>query len=296
MATLLGTQLNTFDLETVGGSNSVNDFRLSLDSASAVTTTDMTGKSVVYMTPLTGNRISLYTGSAWSILTSSQVSYTLSALTSDRPYDLFAYNSGGTLTLEAVAWTNDTTRATALAYQDGIACKTGTLTKRYVGTFRTTSTTTTEDSIAKRFLFNANNRALRSMSVVETTDSWTYASTTWRSANNSTTNRLQFVLGLAEAPVKARVLVMANYNGGRFNCGVALDATNANHARLTLYQQQGAAGFYAFGHAEYVASPAVGFHYLQWVEVTDGGTATYYGDAGSAGDLAQSGIMGEVWA
>ncbi len=45
-------------------------------------------------------------------------------------------DSSGTPTLEALVWTNDTTRATALVRQDGVWSKTGALTRRYLGTVR----------------------------------------------------------------------------------------------------------------------------------------------------------------
>ena len=44
----------------------------------------------------------------------------LGTLTSGKPYDVFGYISGGALALELLAWTNDTTRATAVTLQDVI--------------------------------------------------------------------------------------------------------------------------------------------------------------------------------
>lgn len=137
--------------------------RLTLTSGTAVTVGDVTGATNVYFTPYGGNRISLYTGSAWEIVEFAETTEALGTLTSGLNYDVFGYNNGGTLDLEKVAWTNDTTRATALVLQDGVLVKSGATTRRFLGTFRTTSTTATEDSVTKRFLSNYYNRQTRGM-------------------------------------------------------------------------------------------------------------------------------------
>jgi hypothetical protein len=71
----------------------------------------------------------------------SEVSASLSGLTPNTNYDVLGYNNSGTLALDLVAWTNGTTRATALARQDGVLVKSGATTRRYLGTLRTTGTT-----------------------------------------------------------------------------------------------------------------------------------------------------------
>jgi hypothetical protein len=201
-------------------------------------------------------------------------------LTSGLPYDVFAYNNGGVLALEFLAWTNGTTRATALVRQDGVWCKTGVLTRRYVGTFYTTSTTATEDSLLKRFLFNADNRARRKLSVTaDSVGDWTYTTAAWRSANNSTANRIQCVIGLSEDLVIATVSQRVT-NGGIVGVanGIGVDSTSANNAG----QVGGTAtGNYPFVTACYTGWPGVGFHYLQWLEYsTAAGTTTWNGDNG----------------
>src|SRR3990167_7040004 len=125
----------------------VCDGRLTLTSGTPVTTADVTGATSIYFAPFKGNRIGLYDGSsAWAIYTFTELTLALGTLTSGLPYDVFAYDSSGTVTLEALAWTNGTTRATALTTQNGVLVKTGATTRRYLGTFYTTATTTTESS------------------------------------------------------------------------------------------------------------------------------------------------------
>lgn len=295
MATL--GSLSTATKFGTGAIASLNDFRLTLTSGTPVTTADVTGATTLYLSPYVGNNIALYDGSAWQILSSAEVSIALGTLVDATNYDVFAYDNAGTLTLELLAWTNDTTRATALVRQDGVWSKTGALTRRYVGTIRTTATTTTEDSVAKRFVWNASNRNLRKMRVVEGTDSWTYTTAAWRSANNSAANRLQYVQGLSEEPVSARVLACsANASGNPSRrAGVGVDVTNASSSDLMVDNNQNT-GPTASTVTFYSGWPGIGFHFLQWVEYSDAsGTTTWYGDAGAA-DVIQSGILGEVMA
>jgi hypothetical protein len=135
--------------------------RLTLLSGTPIPTADVTGSTNVYFTPYNGSTVCLYNGSGWQAFSFTETTLALGTVTSGANYDVFLYNNSGTLTLESVIWTNDTTRATALATQDGVYCKSGTLTHLYLGTFRTTSTTTTEDSEAQGFLFNAFNQRPR---------------------------------------------------------------------------------------------------------------------------------------
>lgn len=113
----------------------LNDFRLTLTSGTPVTTSDVTNASTIYCSPFSGNLISLYDGSNWVTYSSNEFSLALGTLTNATPYDVFCYSNSGVPTLEFLAWTNTTTRATNLVYQDGILCKSGALTRRYLGTF-----------------------------------------------------------------------------------------------------------------------------------------------------------------
>ena len=163
--------------------------RLTLTSGTPVTTADVTNATSIYFSPFRGNRIALYDGSSsWNMRTFSELTLALGTLTANLPYDIFAYDNSGTVALRsAVAWTNTTTRATALTTQNGCLVKTGATTDRYLGTFYTSSTTQTQDSATQRFLWNYYNRVRKPMSCTDGTDSWTYTTTTWRQANNSTT-------------------------------------------------------------------------------------------------------------
>lgn len=176
--------------------NGIADGRLTLTSGTPVTIGDVTAATAIYYTPYKGNKIALYNGTFWQLFKFSELTLSLSALTADKNYDVFVYNNSGTLTLESLIWTNDSTRATALVRQDGVLIKSGATSRRYLGTFRTTGTTgQTEDSNANRFLFDGVTPILRTLYKTEATASWTYATATWRPWNNSVANRVSFVVG-----------------------------------------------------------------------------------------------------
>src|SRR3990167_3335120 len=206
--------------------------RLTLTSGIPVTTSDVTGASTIYFSPYLGNIVTLFVDGRWRPYEFNEISKTLTSLTSGLPYDVFLYYDGS-LNLEFVAWTNGTTRATNLTVQNGSLVKSGDSTRLYLGTFYTTGTTTTEDSNTKRFVFNHYNRAQRTLLKTESTNSWTYNSTTWRSFNNSTANRVEVVIGVAEVMLELDALAHATPGSGSWcMVGICEDNTNANNADL----------------------------------------------------------------
>ena len=97
----------------------------------------------------------------------------------------------------STAWTSDTARADAIQYVNGVPLKSGTLTRRFVGTIRTMSPTTVEDSQNRRFVWNFDNQVQRPLYKTTGTGlSHTYTTAAWRSWNNDTSQRVEVVLGL----------------------------------------------------------------------------------------------------
>ncbi len=268
--------------------------RLTLTTATPVTTSDVTAAGTLYLTPYKGNQIWLYDGSAqWNLFNLTEISLALS-LTSGKPYDIWCYDNAGTPTLEALVWTNDTTRATALALQNGILVKSGATTRRYVGSIYASGANTTEDSLAKRYVFNYYNRVQRSMVVKEATNTWNYTTATWRQANGAAANQLDFIVGVSEDTIKCDVMGSATNDTGnvRVSVGVGLDVTNA-FSGLTGGTSAGA-GSRCSPTASYNGYPGVGRHILTWLEISAAtGTTTWTGDAG--GTDFQSGISGSVF-
>jgi hypothetical protein len=185
-------------------------------------------------------------------------------------------------------------RQTALTTQNGVQVKSGATTRRYLGTFMTTSTTTTEDSVAKRFVWNNHNRIERVMSAVDTTNTWTYSTAAYRQSNNSSANQVAFILGLSENAVNASVSSAAASSTSTYRVvrtGVGLDSTITNSA--TTYD-------IAYGNnvqvmalkADYRGYPSLGYHALVWIEYGNGtDTQTWYGDGTST---TQQGILGNI--
>jgi len=282
------------------GGASVCEARLTTETGVAISTSDRTAQATIYLTKFRGNRISVYAGGQWSVRAlSSDLSLSLSGLTSGKPYDVFIYDNSGTLTLESLVWTNDTTRATALTTQDGVLVKSGDATRRYLGTFYANATGQTADSLTSRYLWNYYNRVERPMRRLESTNNWGYETNTWRQANGSSSNQLNFIAGVAEDMVECQVACMltgssANTATGG-GVGIGLSSTSAlatgvlrttNTAKDTEEPVPMTASLRTF--------PAVGRNYLAWLEygVTDG---VFIGDtSGVSGADPQSGIHGTV--
>lgn len=269
--------------------------RLTLTTAVAVTTSDVTGASTVYYTSDRGGVVPISDGTTCNVIKFSEISIALSSLTSGANYDVFVKNVSGTATLELSAvWTNDTTRADAIARDticSGLLVKSSAHTRTLLGTLRTTGTSTTEDSLAKRFVSNLPDASRpRDLLVTDATSSWTYATNTWRAARGQTSNAFEFVTMDARR-VEADVMVDVQGGGVGFASGVGIDSTSANSA-----QRRGVAagtGFYFPSLASYAGYPGLGYHKLTWLEIAYSGvTVTAYG----APDAAQAaGMAGRIW-
>jgi hypothetical protein len=261
----------------------VAEGRLTLTSGTPVTTADVTGATSIYFAPYDGNRIALYDGSsAWNVRTFTQITIALGTLTDAKPYDLFAYDNSGTVTFDSpVAWTNSTTRATALTTQDGVLVKTGATTRRYIGTFFTTATTTTEDSGAKRFVWNYYHRAVKNLKRIDS-GSWTYTTATIRQAGGDTSNQVSVVQGVAEDAVSMTVIGLSSNSTASVARGtfIGVDSTSAAHAdSISAYNgQTGVAGAYTpMGPASLQTMLAAGLHDIVWLEYSAAtGTTTWY--------------------
>jgi hypothetical protein len=278
--------------------------RLTLTTAVPVTTADVLAATTIYFTPYKGNRIALYNGSTgWILRTFSELSLAVPATTSQM-YDMFAFDNSGVVAIEALAWTNDTTRATALVLQNGVLVKSGATTRRYIGSFRTTTVSgQTEDSLAKRYVWNYYNRVRRAMrAALETTDSWTYTTATFRQANANAANQLDFIIGVSEDLIEALVAASAANSqaaaaSSKKIVSVGLDSTTtaSSDAINSLDSPVGSTASPANSiFSRYKGNPPAGRHFLAWLEYSEAvGTGVWYGDSGLPG-ISQSGISGEL--
>lgn len=286
------------DSARVDNANALNmcEGRLTLTTGVPVTTADVLAAETLYFTPYKGNRIALYDGTNWVMRSFSEISIDVPDATS--MYDVFAYDNAGTVTLELLAWTNDTTPV-ARAAQNGVLVKTGALTRRYLGSFYSTTAGNgqIEDSFANRFLWNYYNRVRRPMRVLEATNTWAYGTATVRQANGAAGNQLNFCIGFSEDLVDAVVMASCSSTvaGRNIQVGVGLDSTTAFTTGGLFPAVNTYIGTYATViPAAWKGYPGVGKHYLAWLEYGSGGDVTWYGD-NNAPTLQQSGIHGELW-
>jgi len=273
--------------------------RLTLESNVPVSYSDQTAKTTIYYTPYMGNKLSLYntTTGLWTVHEFAQLSHSLSGETADKNYDIFAKSTNGVVSLEALIWTADTTRATALVLQDGVYCKTGALDQRYIGTYRITGTTgQCEDSYAKRLVWNAYNQVDRALYYLPSADSWSGAGATIRQANNTAANKIEAVAGLdTTASITVDNWVMCSCDAAAVSTymavGIGESSTTANATGTIVMAATPVVAGYTFTSSAHLKKhKSEGYHYYAMLESnTAAGTTTWYGDNGAP--LArQSGI------
>lgn len=269
--------------------------RLTLTSGVPVTTADVTAAGTLYFTPMLSGQIALYTSGAWSVRSTAEISLALS-LTSGKVYDVFAYWTGSAVALElSAAWTNSTTRADALAQQDGVTVKSADHTRRWVGTIAASGTNTTEDSKANRLVWNVQNQVPRFLDVVEATTSWSDSTTSFRPANNNAANAVQWVAGYAHVEVDLEVIAFVVCSGNTSTVGVGIDSTTVNSA-LTSAPTEVGSGPGSNAKATYRGYPGLGLHKATWLEYVNQSTSTWYGNTTGGGTPrnGQSGMTGVV--
>jgi hypothetical protein len=274
--------------------------RLTLTTALPVTTADVTAAGTLYYTPYIHNQVPLYDGAAtWTRRTFAEISIAVPAV-ANQMYDVFVYDNAGTAALELLAWTNDTTRATALVKQDGRWVKTGATTRLYVGSFRTTTVVSqTEDSKSNRLVWNFYNRQRRPLARQETTASWTYTTATHRQANAAAANQVAVVIGVAEAEVDLTVRTMTSNTSAGVAAVVSIGedstTTPSTSGEYGYVMTQVVGQIVPSGSGRFRKFPAVGYHFYAWLEYSIAtGTTTFYGTVTLGTTLAVSGLVGTV--
>lgn len=271
---------------------SIVNGRLTLTTGVPVTTADVTAATTLYFAPYQGNQVALYTGTRWVVVTFAQLSIAVPATTATM-YDVFLDYNGGTPQLAVTAWTNDTTRATALTTQDGVYVQTGNLDWRYLGSVRTTAVSgTLTDSESYRGVWNYYNRVATAVRRLETTASWTYASATIRQANNDAANQIGIVCGVSEDELQLRLQsTFSNGSAGNgASVGIGQNSTSTYVATQALSSASAPnVGYYTPIAATLDVYPSVGYSYFPWNEYSAAGTTTFLG---VTANVAQSGLTG----
>ena len=114
----------------------------------------------------------LFRSANWSLFTTSGTSVSLatSAIASNGMYDIYCYNNAGVPALElSTVWTDINTRADAIQYINGVPVKSGTTTRRLIGTVYGRNSGVVDDGLQYRHVWNWDNRVTRPMYFREAT-------------------------------------------------------------------------------------------------------------------------------
>jgi hypothetical protein len=295
--------------------------RLTLVSGTPVVTSDQAAKTTIYYTPYAGSVAPFWDGTSWTLIGLAELSLALDSSSghtgyhqSGKNFDLFLdANSGTPRLVSGPAWTNDTTRASDIARQNGVWLNAASMTARFgtnsgdtatiaasratwVGTFRASADGQTEyvrggigsgGASARLLLWNAYNRVPVGVVIGDSDDSWSKTSSGTRSANASDSMRCSFVTGLAEDEAFASYSDSGKPGTGAFiSAGVGFDS-NTTFSGRTGFQNNASNAAPIFGD---LTTVAMGFHYFQALEYSsNNNTATFYGDSGVP-PIAQNGL------
>ena len=259
--------------------------RLSMQSGTAVTTTDMHSGTSLWYNPHIHDMLSLWDGSKIVPVQFAPTAISLAGLSGTSSFDVFTYLNSGVPAYETSMWTSPTVRAVDISMQNGRKCKVGDATRLYLGSFYTSSGGQTDDSVIKRNVWNRYNQKIRPVYKADITGSWTYETTSWRNANNSAANRIEYTCGLiGEGGLVMSACCAVGIDSG-ISVGVSIaENGTAPHAstdrEYATNYNSAAAVTYSMASAGLCLSGATGFNYYQWVELggNSSGTTTFYGE------------------
>lgn len=287
--------------------------RLTLTSATPVLSADVSGATTVYYTPYVSDLIPIYSA-YFAPYVFTELSLALDSNSghtgyhqSGKNFDLFVFNDSGTIRLgTGPAWSSDTSRGTGagtteLERKNGIWTNKVSATMRfgsgagntvsvaanqgtYVGTMRATAngqtamvfkpSATGGGNANVLGLYNAYHRVRVQAMSRDSTSNWTYATTTWRSADNNANNRISFVDGLQTSAIDALYQVGVDVTGsGAGLIGVNLDSTSA--APGIVGQSNTSSTTNTIARESF--APQLGFHFIQAMEYSAGATTTFRG-------------------
>ncbi len=252
------------------------DGRLTLTSGDPEGVATVTGGATLYYSPHAGNKLALYGGASWGLYGFAETSLSLSGLAANTNYDIFAYYNGTAVTLEAVAWSSASARATALALQDGVYVKSGNTTRRYLGTIRTTATAgTCADSIYQRFVWNCYHQIDAPGKSYNSNTSWSCTASSTQECNaGSGLIRFECVMGL---PGHIHLNQLGTLGSGsstttKIYTGAAKDSTTVADVGITYYASNVLASISLGG---WTSATDIGYHYVTMTEsVTSATTGT----------------------
>lgn len=212
----------------------VADVRLSLHATDAMG--EGTAAGTIYLHRFEGRNLAIYNGVNWELVTvpATPASVAFSGLSASTVYDVFGYSSGGTVALETIAWSTTVTRATALALQDGVWCKSTQLTRRYLGSFYLDGSkqATDANAAARLDVWNLHNRVMRCAEIEVVGGAWSHAVNGSRRPNGSASYDVQVLRGLDLDAVQAqwtvRIQTPAGPSSSQESAGLGADGSGWN--------------------------------------------------------------------
>lgn len=286
-----------------GGGGTGCNLRMSLSSSNPYDT-NSSAAATLYIHPIyDGNVDVLVSGVKTTINVPSAISIDLTtyATTGSKPYDVFVKeDGGGGITFELIAWTNDSTRATALVWDTtlGYFAASGATNKRYLGTFYTDAAGSACTSTAAiRHLENALNKIRMDIDcVIARNTNYSTTSGSWTAVNSNTTigqGKFSWIEGLpqkvADFSWKMPYLYGA-YSPYFAHAGLGYDGSNPS-----TYINDVIAGDAGGSVATYFPTSirfhppgglAVGHHTAQKM---------FYNAGSSTTQLMDDGIVGDYW-
>ena len=276
--------------------------RLTLTSNTPVMTADALAATSVYYTPYQGNIVPVYDGANMQSYTFGQLTMALNSSnqTSGHIYDLFAFLNSSVVTIGAgPAWSSSTSRGTGagtteLQQIDGLWVNANTITLKngsttysnipvgqatYLGSVYMTANGQTQFNIKPAAAsggtnnivgtWNAYNR-VSLKTLCRDSSGYTYATNTWRKADNNANNRISFLDGLGQSSVAATFInsVGTATASAQVYIGINLNSTSAtpNLISFAASPTSTLADNYTMLVCEEAFPPALGFNYYQAME------------------------------
>lgn len=266
----------------------VNGLRLTPQTGVAVPVGNSAGITNIYLTPYKSNAIALYSGTAWTVRTTAEITLAITGRTALLPVDIFASWDGTAVVLEVLDWTNATTRATTLTRVDGVWTKTGDSTRRYVGTFLPRSATTADwitnldlngaGTPLRMDIWNVDNQVPIGFTMVDSGAPFAWTANAIRQWRADADAQLEVVVGIqgAYTQVEAVTSAQTSFIGQAINLPMGVDALTADPE--CLFSSVASNEVHAV-YSSLAVSVPIGFHFVSWLQKgkTASGTAIWQG-------------------
>lgn len=256
------------------GGMSMPGGRLTLESGVPVTRADKTNLGTLYYTPYLSNQVPLHDGTSWDTYLFSETSLSLTGSVAGKVYDVFGYLSAGVLALETLAWTDTTTRATELAYDNGRLVKYGDPTRLYLGSFYCSTANVATDAERYRYLWNMYNQAPRRVKCANST-SHTYNGALRKWNNSDTNNYVGFVIGQGEYIALHVNAVWKSGSAGTYAITRMYVDGGAESGNASDQMQNYTGQYLQVGNG-FVRNLVAGRHYAQMYEWSNSSSSNFY--------------------